>query len=130
MGTDHQALFAELEARGEEAVRVDFVKGLFPQGQKANLVGEWLNSKDRSRAADAVDKRDAREERTLSIAEEALAIAKDSAASARLSATAAQVQASSARDQARWAKWAAIVAVVAAIVAVKDSAIALIFGAS
>jgi hypothetical protein len=69
MGTDHNALFAELEAKGEEAVRVDFVKGLYAQGQKSNLVQEWLQSKERTRAAEAADKRDAREERTLCVAE-------------------------------------------------------------
>jgi len=58
------------------------------------------------------DKRDAREERTLAIAEEANSIAKDALAIAK-------------RDE-RWAMWATIIATFAMITASKDILISLI----
>ena len=97
------------------------------------IAGEWVRLKEEACALASSAKRDAREERTLAIAEEALAVAEEAnrIASedleiARQSAKSADLAAISAREQARWAKWAAIIATVAAITANKELIIGLI----
>lgn len=75
--SDHQAFFAELDAKGEEAVRVDLAKGVYASGNSSQLVHEWLSSKERARESASSAKRDAREEETLSIAREANSIARE-----------------------------------------------------
>ena len=121
MGIDHNTLYAELESMGEAEVRITLAKGLFLMGQQTNLAQEWLRGKDEERVSVSSNKRDAREEETLSIARRALAIAEDANSIATRDLAAAV-------SQARWAKWAAILAAIAAVIATKDQILALIFG--
>ena len=120
--TPTKALFwSELDALGEDAVllelRVEKQWGNPPGGAKYALVLLWLESQESARALAASDKRDAREERTLSMASEALSIAKEANRIASEDLEAARASAASAARQALWARWAAIIATVAAIVA-------------
>lgn len=66
----------------------------------------WVESEKVKRSNALEVKRDAREERTLSITEDALAIAKESTAASMRAALAAE-------RQARWAVCAALIAIVA-----------------
>lgn len=109
----------QLDANGNELeVRERLAKGQY-HGEQLGVVQEWLRRRDATRAETASSKRDAREERTLAIAEDALSIAKDAnrIASEDLAA---------ARLNARWAMWAAIIASVAVMIATKDQIVALI----
>ena len=113
--------FAVFDRIGEPQTRTEFACRGDEVGASAR---EWLLLEQQKRDAESAAKRDAREERTLSIASEALSIAKEAnriasedLAAARASATAAEAQASSARQEALWARWAAIIATVAAIAA-------------
>lgn len=90
-----QLPFSEFESLGEEAVRLKIASLEWEGTQKLKAL-QWLE-------LEASRKRDAREERTLSIAEDANRIASEARAAAF--------------EQARWAKWAAIIATVAAIIA-------------
>jgi hypothetical protein len=99
----HRAAF---ESHGETYTRVLAQQG----GEVGAEAIAWLAEKQALRDAASADKRDAREEETLSIAKEANRIASE----ARTAAF----------EQARWAKCAAIIAAIAAIIA----AAAAIFG--
>jgi len=118
---DASVLFAKLEERGAEQVRIELAQSIWSEPRKVALIKEWLSLKDRARAAEDSAKRDTREEETLSIARRALSIAEG----ANIIATR---DLSAALSQARWAKWAAIIATIAAVIATKDQILALIFG--
>lgn len=102
------------ESLGETYVRVLAQQG----GETGAEAMAWLAEQQAFRDEAASSKRDAREEETLRIANEALSSAKEANRIASETLTAAQDSAASARAQARWAKWAAIIATVAAITAV------------
>jgi carbonic anhydrase len=111
---------AQLNERPDEiGVRNALAAGRF-SSTLAPVAKEWLKQREDSRAAESSNKRDSREEETLSIARRALSIAEDANAIATRDLAAAV-------SQARWAKWAAIVATVAATIATKDQILALIF---
>ena len=76
---------------------------------KSVFAKAWLDER-------AADKRDAREEATLSMAKEALATAQEANRIASEDLKEARSSASSALAQARWAKCAAIIAAVVAVV--------------
>jgi hypothetical protein len=100
---EHRAAF---ESHGETYVRMLAAKG----GDIGAQASAWLAEQQTLRDEAAASKRDAREEETLRIANEALSSAKEANRIARDSETAARLQ-------VRWAIWAAIIATVAAIVA-------------
>jgi len=82
-------------------------KDLTPRSPRASA---WLAEQQTLRDEAAAAKRDAREEETLRIANEALSSANEANRIARDSETVARLQ-------VRWAMWAAIIATVAAIIA-------------
>lgn len=102
----------DLDAMGERTVRDTLNSGKWGHAGLApfEFVSAWVKDAEFVRLAEAAANRDAREEETLRIANEALSSAKEANRIARESST-------SARLQARWAIWAAIIATVAAIVA-------------
>ena len=104
------AHLAYLEKLGYEAVLLEMAKGegrmARPGSEGREAVENWLRLKESERALASSTKRDAREERTLAIAEEANTIA---------------------RAASRWAMWAAIAAIIAIVIATKDQILALIF---
>lgn len=73
----HKDALARLESVGSEAVLLEIARGSHgqPDSQLRSEVEAWLRSKQVAAEAAASDKRDAREEATLSIAKEANAIA-------------------------------------------------------
>ncbi|MDD5267102.1 MAG: hypothetical protein PHO08_08230 [Methylococcales bacterium] len=81
----------------------------------------WIESEEKRTNSESSELRDAREARTLAIAEEALSIARDDLSIAKSSAA-------SARENARWAMYAAIIAIIAAVISIKDQINALIIG--
>lgn len=76
MDVDHIAFFAKLEARGEEAVRIDFAKGIYA-GTKARLVQDWLRKVGEEREAAFLARSEAREDESLSISRKALSTSKE-----------------------------------------------------
>jgi hypothetical protein len=110
----HRAAF---EQKGETVVRTMVSKG----GGIGAEAAAWLAEQEAIRAAESLEKRDAREERTLAAAEEANAIAARALAISEKDLSAALDAASASREQARWAKWAAIAATMALIISNKDS---------
>ena len=123
--TDHNELFATLEAKGEEAVRIDFTKKIYQAGQKADLVQEWLESKMRARSEASAAKRDAREEETLSIAKDANRIASEANDSAKAAALAATAAASAASDANAISRSNRRIAISAAVIAAIGAAISI-----
>jgi hypothetical protein len=99
------------ESRGETQVRVLAQQG----GEIGAEAVAWLAEQQALRDAAAADKRDAREEETLRIANEALASAKEANRIASSASAAAERQAKAAERQARWAMYAAAIAIVAAV---------------
>jgi len=71
MEVDHIAFFAKLEDKGEDAVRIDFAKGIYA-GTKASLVQDWLRNLDEKREAAFLARSEAREDESLSISRKAL----------------------------------------------------------
>lgn len=110
------------ESRGETQVRVLAQQG----GEIGAEAVAWLAEQQALRDAASADKRDARKEETLRIANEALASAKEANRIASSASAAAERQAKAAERQARWAKMAAIIATTAAIVAASERIIELI----
>lgn len=102
-----------LEAKGTEGVLREMMQGLHgdPNSPRRSEVEAWLRSKQLEAEGEAAFKRDAHEEKTLSISKEANRIALEQASAASRSAEAAW-------EQARWAKWATIIAAIAIIIAV------------
>ena len=118
----------QLETHNQpEEVRRSLAAGQYGQPH-AGIAQEYLDSIDREAAAKAAALRDAREERTLAIAEDALSIAKEANRIASDDLSIAKDSAKSARRNARWAMYAAIIAIVAAAISTKDQIFALIFG--
>ena len=107
----HRAAF---ESHGETHTRLLAQQG----GEVGAEATAWLREQQALREDAAATKRDAREERTLSMAAEALSIAKEANRIASEDLEAARASAASAARQALWARWAAIIATVAAIIAV------------
>ena len=114
---DSAALFAELEDIGEAEVRVKLAQAVWSDPRKVALVKDWLCSKDEARTLASSNKRDAREEETLSIArkaselaESANRLASEANSIARLQATAAAAQAVAAWRAARYSMYAAALA--------------------
>ena len=92
----------DLAAMGERAVRDVLNSGKYGHTGLApfEFVSAWLADAEFARLAADSAKRDAREERTLTIAE----------------------------DASHWARWAAVIAILAVVIATKDQIISLIFG--
>ena len=122
----------EFFKRLDAANDVQSIRNRLASGQYSppydGMAREWLRIKDSAVADVAASKRDAREERTLAIAEDALSIAKVANRIASEDLAVAKDSATSARRNARWALYAAVTAVVAAIIAAKDQIYALISG--
>ena len=102
----HREVF---ESRGETQVRFEFWDRSDEAGKAARA---WLAEKQVEREKETASRRDAREERTLAISEDALSIAKEANRIAS--------------KDLRWAKWAAIIATTAAVAANKDQIFTLI----
>ena len=102
----------DLNALGERDVRDKLNSGDYGhEGLPVfAFVSAWLKDAEFARVASDAAKRDAREEATLAIANDALSSAKEANSIARESSA-------SMRLQVRWAIWAAIIATVAAIIA-------------
>jgi hypothetical protein len=77
-------LFSKCERDGEETVRKLLAEKTYCTHDEIPIVEEWLRRKDEERTVVRASIRDAREERTLSIAEEANRIASSALAEARL----------------------------------------------
>jgi hypothetical protein len=128
-------LVKEADASNEDVLRYEIESGAHnasPLRLAAAKVS--LAKKSDARALAASDKRDAREEETLSIskasaamAAEALSVAKEANRIASDDLTIARSSAESARSNARWAMYAAAVAATAALAANRDQILALIF---
>jgi hypothetical protein len=97
----------DLDAMGERAVRDALNSDKYGHAGLAPFafVSAWLADAAFMRDRESEAKRDEREERTLSIAEESNRIA---------------------RSASRWAMWAAIIATIAALIATKDQIVALV----
>ena len=106
-------LLPHFESIGPSGVKREIAEGKHgaapdsPRWREAEL---WIESELIRRAEELESRRDAREERMLSITSSALDIAKASASASERAALAAE-------RQALWARWAAIIATTAAIVA-------------
>ena len=125
MSNEPADLFASLDAKGEDQVRLDMAMHIYNE-PRTRLVLQWLAQKDRVRAEYEDTRKTAREEETIAIAKEALNTARRANKLSEQNVAAANISATSAQTQARWAKWAAIIAVVAAIVSAKDDIIQLL----
>lgn len=109
-----QRLFAEFEKMGESQVAISYSSNsrVMDHPDKA-FADEWLRLQQQKRDQEASNKRDAREEETLSVAKNALKTAEN----ANKIAT----------RQTRWSMWAVIIAVIALTISVKDYLFDLIF---
>lgn len=112
----------DLDSMGERAVRNNLNTGKYGHAGLApfDFVSAWLANAEFARAKIDSTKRNERETRTLSIAENALSIAKDANLVASEDLALATGSAESAREQARWAMWAAIITTIAALISMKD----------
>lgn len=108
-----QDTITHFETIGPSGVKREIAEGKRGQAPDSPLWRDaelWVESEQIRRTEELESRRDAREERMLSMTSSALDIA-------RASASASERAARAAETQARWAKWAAIIATTAAIVA-------------
>ena len=105
-----RAHFASIGPAGLKQEIAEGRHGIAPDSPKWREAELWIESELIRRAEELESRRDAREERMLSITFSALEIAKASASASERAALAAE-------RQTRWAIWAAIIATTAAIVA-------------
>ena len=104
---------SHFESIGPAGVKLEIAEGKHgkaPDSPLRRAAEFWVESELIRRAEELESRRDAREERMLSITASALEIAKASASASERAALAAE-------RQARWAIWAAIIATTAASVA-------------
>jgi hypothetical protein len=128
---------SELKQVGIDGLRAHVEAGTWKTGSpvKHGEAVVAIGRFDKAAASASSAIRDAREARTLAIAEDALSIAKDAnriasedLAVARDSAKSARKSSNAAERNSRWAMYAAITAVLAAIIAIKDQIYALTSG--
>ena len=110
----HKPVFEQL---GESQVRIQYSSQTDDVGREAR---SWLHELQLQRDLEASAKRDAREEATLSIANEANRLASEANTIARL-------ESASASRSARYAMYAAVIAAIGTIIAAKNEIYALIF---
>ena len=107
------ATLAHFESIGPAGVKLEIAqgkRGLAPDSPLRREAEFWIEAELIRQSDELESRRDAREDRMLSITASALEIAKASAAASERAAIAAE-------KQALWARWAAIIATTAAIVA-------------
>jgi predicted RNA-binding protein len=109
--TDPVEFYETLEDAGEDTVRANLAKNVY--AKKSELVHVWLRSKEDERSSADEERREAREEETLSLARSA----KDAADEANRIAS--KAFRSNVRSE-RAARVAAIAAIVAAIAAISE----------
>ena len=126
LSPDLVAHFQAIGAVGVKREMAEGKRGQPPDSKNWLEAQAWVDAETFRLAQEAEARRDAREERTLAVTEDALAIAKESTAAALRAASAAELQAIAAQRQARWAVWSAVIAVVAAIAAASDLVNALV----
>ena len=83
MFKDPEPFFAKLEKAGEEVARTALAQGRYAR-DKIPLVEEWLRRKDAERGAAAAERVGLREDKRVSLAQEANDIAKSAVKTARI----------------------------------------------
>ena len=125
MPTDPASFFQSLEAKGEDAVRLELATRRYNE-QRSTLAREWLAQRERTQEQRnaALDHEHKVEE--VNLARDALAAARESNRIAAENLIASNQSAAAAKTQARWAIWAAIIAVVAALVSAHEAILKLV----
>ena len=111
MTPDKRQHFESIGPAGVKREMAEGRHGQAPDSANWRTAELWVESELLRREGEAEERREAREERMLSIAASALDIAKDSAAASARAALAAE-------RQAAWARFAAMIAAIAAVIAI------------